>query len=174
LTTTVNKGTLLILSLLLLGIPLSQCGIAGNSPEELFDANFQPFPNLVIDLDQVPLDTTPVVKTFLAYRNKEYEKAFQYSTKITDLPEDDPIQLYRAVCKLAMSDAHTAEYLLLPLSEKNWEYRDAANWYLALANLKQGKVSATKSCLKLLTDRSTYIRNEASVLMRKVDNLPLK
>lgn len=160
------------ISILLLGILLLiQCTGNKTTAEALFDSNFHPFPNLLIDLDQIPQDTTAVVRTFLAYRNKEYEKAFNHSSEIKSLSNEDPIQLYRAVCKLALDDAHTAEYLLLPLSEKKWEYRDAAHWYLALANLKQGKINATKARLRLLTDRSTYIRNEAAVLIGKVEEL---
>ena len=162
------QKSLVLVPLVLL---LVQCGLNSSTPEALFEANFHPFPNLIMDLDEIPLDTTAVARTFLAYREKQYEEAYKHSNNITSLSDEDPIQLYRAVCKLALNDPHTAEYLLLPLSEKKWEYRDAANWYLALANLKQGKISETKSRLKLLTDRSKYIRNEAAVLMGKVDRL---
>jgi len=157
--------------ILLLGFFLVQCSLKNTTAESLFDSNFHPFPNLVVDLDNIPVDTTPVVKTFLAYREKQYQKAFEYSNEIQQLSEDDPIQLYRAVCKLALDDSHTAEYILLPLSEKKWEYQDASNWYLALANLKQGKIPATITRLKMLTDRSTYLRNEAAVLMDKVKSI---
>ena len=152
-------------------LSLTACNRKPVTPEVLFEANFHPFPNVLVDLEKDSLSANPKVLTFLAYRNKNYEEALRYSDKINPLSEHDPIQLYRGVSFMALNKMNRAIEILEPLTDTSSEYKDAANWYLALCKLKQNDLMATAMNLKKLTNRSTYIRNEAQVLLKKVEEM---
>jgi len=138
------------------------------TPRALFAKNFHPYPNVLIDLESSDLKKTPLTKTFLAYRYKDFKNALKFSNQIADLTEDDPVQLYRGVCQIILGDTEKAMYTMEPLAKQKGEFQDAARWYLALAALRLDRIDTAEFYLEQLTDESTYIRNEAFVLLEKV------
>lgn len=136
---------------------------------ELFKQNFHPYPNVLVKLNKNNLSDDPRELFFLSYRDKDFTESLAISNQISGLKADDPLQLYRAVCMMATGDYDTAIPLLKSLASQSGDYQDAARWYWSLALLKQGKIEECKNQLITLKNTSTYIRNEAKVLMGKLE-----
>lgn len=157
-----------LVHLLLLSLMVLSCQTKKQGTELLFEQNFHPYPNVLVKLSKEAPCYLPYEQFFKAYRDKDYSQALAISDNIQNLPADDPLQLYRAVCLMALEQYETAVPVLKNLAAAPGEYQDAARWYWSLALLKLGKIEACKNQLIELQNQSTYIRNEAKVLIGKL------
>ena len=150
-----------------LGLLLA-CGPEAPDTEHLFRKNFLPYPNVLVQLNQDSTSSDPRYSFFLAYRDRDFAGALHIADSLSTLSPNDPLQLYRSVCLITLDKYKDAIPLLSALARDKGEFQDAARWYLSLIYLKQGQVEACKEQLLTLQNTSTYIRNEAKVLISKL------
>lgn len=135
-----------------------------NTPEEsdLFATNFEPFPNIAVDLTRSN-DPTAEAIAFTAYENKNYAKAEDMIKALGDQPV---YQFYLAQVKLAQNDYSAAEALLRPLaSNDTFPLQQEANWYLALTELSLDKTNAAKNRLKSISSQADHPFSEKATAL---------
>lgn len=165
-----NRFVSIIKAMLIVLIGLPACNTNGPDTSKLFQQNFLPYPNVLVKIEQDSTTNDPLYNFFLAYRDRDFKKSLRLADQIQPLGASHPLQLYRAVCLMSLEQYEQALIPLQGLSQVSGEYQDAARWYLGLSHLKLGQTEACKKELTLLKNTSTYIRNEAKVLIDKLDD----
>ena len=169
LTNPIRIGSIIALACILL-YGLSACAPKVPDTDKLFLQNFLPYPNVMVKLDRDTATKDQLYNFFLAYRDRDFKESLRLADQIQPLEASNPLQLYRAVCLMSLEQYEAAKLPLLNLSKVEGEYQDAARWYLALSHLKLGQIADCKKELTLIKNTSTYIRNEAKVLISKLNN----
>lgn len=128
------------------------------SPEEIYMAHYEPFPNLIAPTERASTDNlTGVEKALSAYDNGEYSKAVSIFDTLSDGNED--VRMYHAISLMEEEQMHRAEQLLMSITaSKTANFNQAAEWYLCLLYLKMGAQENYDSVKnKILQDQShTY------------------
>jgi len=154
------------------------------SGETLFRRHFEPYPS-----------TRPIVRgmsdergvqdlageddtssALALYRARDYRGALAALEKSRERAPRDPMVLfYAGVSRLALGNAREAtrdleEVALLGSSE----FRAPAEWYLALAHLRNGDLGAARSRLERIAEAGGFYRAQARALLSEWSKLDRK
>ena len=125
-----------------------------NKEQMLFNRFFEP---LAIPKSLDELGTSQTDFAFRIYHQKDYKEAivnFKYA--LIDNPNNIELRLYLGISFLKMGDLRQAKKLFANIMDHGKEeYKEIANWYLALTLLDDDKASA-KILLSQLFDSKSY------------------
>lgn len=136
------------------------------SSAELFAANFEPYPNIAVDLTRGS-EPSPEEIAFTAYENGDYLQAVDMIEALTDQPAN---RFYLAQAQLAQNEYTAAQKLLLPLaSQVDFPLAQEANWYLALADLGlERNTEATQRLTSIVATEDHPFREKARALLESL------
>ena len=124
-----------------------------NKEQMLFDKFFEPLA-IPKNLDELGASQTDIA--FRIYYQKDYKEAivnFKYA--LLDNPNSNKLKLYLGISFLKMKDIRQAKRLFANIMDHGKEeYKEIANWYLALALLKDDKASAKILLSQLFSSKS--------------------
>jgi len=131
------------------------------SNEQLYVQNFEPYRNIVQPIVRGESSKTIEYSAFVAYENKNYHKAINLFNSVNN-PNDNYIQFYKAMCLLSLNKSDDAIPVLLLIAMDNKQgsssknFTEMANWYLALAYLKNGDDDKALSQFSIVANHPTY------------------
>lgn len=133
--------------------------------QRLFSENFTAYTNIIAPNRRGENDESRLSLAFLAYDNKQYQKAITEFDALKADTLQNELTFYIGVSYLAMNEAERAILTLEDVSDDS-QFAMEKQWYLALAHLKRGEteqaIDALKSALQFSSD---------PVLVRKVTAL---
>jgi len=143
------------------------------NPNELFSANFEPYPS-IYSQRIVETDTekgTLKEKAFLAYEMENWEEARGHFDKLLRLqPENPEYAFYGGVVELKLNDARKAiKRFRLVLEQDKTLLKEQTIWYIALAHLKLGNVDRTAEYLQKIINEDMTNKEKALELLRKIE-----
>jgi len=131
--------------------------ISGNSSQKVFSTNFKPDPGLPTTM------STSLNYDFyygmVNYKRKEYDEAIsRWETLYAANPENDTVVYFLGVANLANGNARQAKKYLQSAKEKPQSvFYEDAQYYLALALLKENKIEEAKQALAQSTSSASIV-----------------
>jgi hypothetical protein len=130
------------------------------SSTNLYAAYFQPYPNEVAPIVRGQNSSSPNTDAFQAYEKEDYE----LSAKLFENISEDYALLYGGISNLEIGQTQKAINQLKSLSLQNSNYQDVAEWYLALAYLKNNETEKAKKVLNSI-DKNQQFSEQAVELL---------
>lgn len=138
------------------------------TPESLYDEYFTPYDGFV----QARGDEDSISEGIELYNQGKYEEAITFYNKNLNISENPQVTLLVANCHLMLNDQNSSIELLKqienhpdPLIQGN------ANWYLALAYLKNEDIlNAKKSLAEIIQSNQPYKKNARKLLEESIFN----
>ncbi len=130
----------------------------------LYAEYFQPYPNEVAPLVRGENDDSPISEAFNAYELENYE----LSANLFENINEDYSLLYAGISNLELNQNQKAIDQLKTLSLQNGKYQDAAEWYLALAYLKNNETEKAKELLNSIVQNHQQFSEQASELLERL------
>lgn len=130
------------------------------SNEVIYETYFQADRNTIQPVVRGESLNTIEYRAFVAYEARDYYKAINLFNSVKT-PDETYIVYYKGLCFLALEKADEAIALLnqvadrTPLEGKSDDLREKANWYLAMAYLKNNEINKAISKLSLITNDSS-------------------
>lgn len=130
------------------------------SNEVIYETYFQADRNTIQPVVRGENLNTIEYRAFVAYEARDYYKAINLFNSVKT-PDETYIVYYKGLCFLALEKADEAIALLnqvadrTPLEGKSDDLREKANWYLAMAYLKNNEINKAISKLSLITNDSS-------------------
>ncbi|MEM1358368.1 MAG: hypothetical protein AAGF89_09225 [Bacteroidota bacterium] len=138
----------------------------GNSGAQLAMANFEPYPNIAYQLERGSPNNSPEEAAFLAYEAGDFQAA---SAAFLDLPASSVGKFYLGQSYLAIEEFAAAEAQFVTLAASEFNLAPESSYYLALARLGQGKVSAAKEDLEAIVKNENHPSyTKAKALLEKI------
>lgn len=135
------------------------------SPEKLFAKNFEPYRNIVQPVVRGEVSEDLKTKAFVAYETGDFSKAALLFSELFE-EENEPYALfYEANAQLATDNNAKAISLLTQYLESPRKLTNIAQWYLALAYLKEGNMIEVKERLQKIIDTKTHGHSEATEIL---------
>tara|TARA_R110000868_G_scaffold289544_4_gene549779 strand:+ start:5203 stop:5934 length:732 start_codon:yes stop_codon:yes gene_type:complete len=140
-----------------------------SSPEELYAANYDKYPNTVYAITRGNTEDTSLErKAFEAYEANDILKAIGYFQDLKQKSGLDYVDFYLAQAYLANNDFRNAVPLFEKIIEENADFKAEALWYAALANIKTGQETKAKQQLEALILVGSYKKALATELLEKL------
>ena len=173
-----SKGTyrrplmtwLAIAASLFVVILLGYLALPGPSPEEVYVAYYQPYPNLINPAQRsVEIsEETALERAMRAYDEQRYVQALALFEQ-GDISSEPGYTFYYAVSHLALNQPQRA----IPLLEQVTQYQERlfyqpALWYLALAHLKMNDTAAALPYLEEVASRQGDYAREAQEVLEEL------
>jgi tetratricopeptide (TPR) repeat protein len=133
------------------------------SNERIFETYFEPYPNTVVPVVRGSEVNSIEYRAFVAYESGEYHKAINLFNSV-DNKDEKYIQFYKALCYLSVEKSDQAIRTLRPLADDSstdidrMDWRQKAQWYIALAYIQQGKEQEALYYLNGLKDQDQELR----------------
>lgn len=139
------------------------------SPEELFAANYDKYPNTVYAITRGNTEDTSLErKAFEAYEANDIPTAIGYFQDLKQKSGLDYVDFYLAQSYLANNDFRNAVPLFEKIIEENADFKAEALWYAALANIKTGQETKAKQQLEALILVGSYKKGLATELLEEL------
>ncbi len=142
-----------------------------SSPEELYVAYYQPFPNLINPAQRsVEVEEATVLgRAVRAYDEQQYAEALTLFEEGNAL-SDPSYTFYYGASYLALDQPEQAIPLLERLvQQKTGLFYEPGLWYLALAHLKANDPEAARPYLQTLAEQEGDYAREARELLEEID-----
>jgi len=126
------------------------------SGEELYQAHFVPYPNVVAPIDRdVPAQERSLREhAYQAYESYDYGQA---DILLAKLPASDTTQFYRGMIAMIKDRFAQARSFLSPLAEEEGEaFHEAGEWYEALLLLREEKLNAARRRLEMIASEPSH------------------
>jgi len=121
----------------------------------------------------LPVDELTILeKGMAAYNNNEMQEAHDlYETHLLDNPTDTKARFYRAITELHLDNpkASLRELEIISTSGNIMQFEDGVRWYKALCLVALKRYEEALPILNTISQSRHYKRNEASVLLRKIN-----
>jgi len=139
-----------------------------SSPDDLFVQNYEPYRNIVLPVARGATSNTIEQSAFVAYENGNYRKAINLFNSVPN-KNDQYIQFYKAMCYMSLNKPKDAISLLKIITESDYNlnsginFKELANWYLALAYLDLGEIERAKKQFSVIaSDTDNVYKKEVS------------
>ena len=143
--------------------------LSGPDYDNLYQDNFEGYPNTVYTISRGDGDTSKERDAFAAYEAGEYEKAVTAFQELRSTGGISHGDFYQALSYLQLGKNAQAIDLLKNVILNDEAFKAEANWYMALAYLKDSdKVNAVATLKKHVADFN-YNKNKAEALLRELD-----
>ncbi len=100
------------------------------------------------------------------YSRQEYDDALTLLQEINKTDNDDALLLIEAISHLNRGEIELAIQQLEQVTEQNEELKEHAQWYLALASIKNGEMNKSKNILLDITDHAGIYHNKSMELLQ--------
>lgn len=137
------------------------------SNDKLFATYFEPYPNTVSPIVRNPTQKTTKYDAFSAYESGDYHKASQLFGELGQSTFEEYVPFYQSMAFL-MTDNVTDAYGILTKTKWSPDYREKANWYLALCYIKQNNSIKAIKLLESIVSEKTYNHDKAKKLLQKL------
>ena len=133
------------------------------SNERIFELYYEPYPNTVMPVVRGSEVNSIEYRAFVAYESAEYHKAINLFNSVEN-PDAKHIRFYKAMCYLSVGKSTQAIETLMPLADDSsnlidrLDWRQKAQWYIALAYIEQGKEQEALYFLKDLSNQHQELR----------------
>lgn len=136
------------------------------SNEALFAAHYEAFPNLIAPIDKGADVENDLAQALRAYERGDFQEAVVLFESLPELDKNG--QVYYGLSLLSVEqNTNAVAQLQVVASDKNARYQQAAQWYLALAFLKTGDRSSSKSVLKQIIERPDHRYLDKAIVLDK-------
>lgn len=136
--------------------------------ETLYAENFEPYRNVIQPIIRSTVSVDLKTQAFTAYEKKEFKKAIQLFSKIQKTDSEAYYIFYKANSFLALDDTNEAIILLKKYSSTQGDFTEKAQWYLALAYLKENNIISSKNILQSIVTSKSYNFEKAAVILKKL------
>ncbi len=143
--------------LILISVSIWAIFSSGNSSQKVFAANFKPDPGLPTTMSTS--SNYDFYYGMVNYKRKEYSEAIsRWETLYAANPENDTVIYFLGVANLANGNARQAKKYLQSAKEKpESAFYEDAQYYLALALLKENKIEEAKQALAESTSPASIV-----------------
>ena len=143
------------------------------TPQALFAEHFEPMDNIIypITRDLIPNQDTPIEKyAYQAYEQGKYASAIQLFESIPTTNRTLNQILYTNIAQMATGQYQPAITSLKQLAnESDYEFQANAQWYLALAYLRDEQLEKSKTILIQISQTPNHpYMTEAKELLSKI------
>ena len=139
------------------------------TPEELFQAYFKPYPNVVDPIVRGENAINKRTEAFEAYENGDYAKASRLFNDLLKEKKEAGILLLLGNANLMLGKNAEAKENFITLSKDFDELDLQAKWFLSLCYLRSGDVENARKMLKELGETEVSYATKAKELLKKVD-----
>ena len=155
---------------LLIGLGwLGYTNFSGPNYNDLYQENFQGYPNTVYTITRSDSNQTPERDAFIAYESGDFKGAADSFQEISKGAQTNYLNFYLGMSYLHLNQLKQAKtYFTKTINGKN-DFVDEANWYMALVALKEKNTASAKQYLMQLTAADSYNQAKAKQLMEKLD-----
>jgi hypothetical protein len=138
---------------------------------QLADEYIKPYSN-TIPLSRSQNQLTLLEEAMAEYESENYVLAKgKLSEFIVQNPDNFTAHLYCGISALMSGDSgESLMHLQKASNSKETRIADAAEWYLALANLKLDKIDETKTILTRVVNKNGYFSDSARSLLERIKN----
>jgi len=144
------------------------------SNEKLFAQNFEPYRNIeqpIVRGDQGQSsgsETDLKTAAFMAYESGDFKEAISLFSELFTTKNESYALFYGANAHLAEGHSVKGIALLTQYLENPGRLKDKAQWYLALAYLKEGNLSEVRERLQKIIDAKGYGHPQATKILKRL------
>lgn len=142
-----------------------------SDPEQLFAANFSPYPNELVKIERNDPSLSPRQSTFVAYQAGNFPEAIEgFDRWLAEAPQSD-VRFYKAQALMALDRLSEALPILNDIRrQQGHRYQHPAHWYAALIYLQRQEREAAKEALRSLLEEEskTFKKEAATELLRQL------
>lgn len=173
-----SKGLLIvsgIVILVILGVAAFLFFNNQNTNLSLFAENFKPLPDVIVNRDEEENDLLTIGMS--AYSHQDYMVAVSHLEQFVNRENSTETNkrnatIYIGITNLALGNINTAIQNFNKITRENPTFREAAEWYLALAYLKQQDFENCAKQLKIIESNPQHeYRLQAKELLKAVEKL---
>ena len=171
-----NKQLQRIAASVVIIIGLGWLGYSSFQPNysNLFEDNFQPYPNTVYPITRSDTIDSIERKAFVSYEEGDYNRAIIYFSEYLSEPNIDQkkgedIKFYIAISQALSNNSKRAKQIYRELLAGDANFSSEALWYLSLENLKEKRKSKATRRLKALIVKGDYKKEQAQQLLDELD-----
>lgn len=136
---------------------------------ELYEANYDKYPNTVYNITRGSEDNTAIRKAFVAYEANDDSKAIALFQELKQSEYPIYIDFYIAQSYLKLGKNKEAITLMEQLAYGDGQFKAEALWYLSLGYIKANdKENAINSLQALILD-GNYKKEEAKALLKQLN-----
>lgn len=148
-------------------------GLNIKTTDELYQEFYSPYQFATDYRDDANHSVNLFSKAVRAYRDGDLSKAELLSDSLTAIDQANPDNLLlNGLVKMAARKYSSAIDKLNAVIPKGGSYEINARWYLALAFLKEGQISASRTELRFLQESgNSFFKNKVTKLLRKMEHL---
>lgn len=136
--------------------------------EQLYLSYYQPYPNMIAPAVRGTVDTSSFAKAFEAYDTENYIESAELFDQLYESEKLSFALLYSGISHLENGQTTIAIQKFQQLNARDEDYKNVAQWYLALAFLKDGRRDFTEELLKDLAKRDTEFSEQAKELLKGI------
>ncbi|MGJ8594199.1 MAG: tetratricopeptide repeat protein [Aquaticitalea sp.] len=140
--------------------------VYGVNFQELYNENYQDYPNTVYQITRSDSDDTLERQAFVAYESENYRQAIDLFEKN---PNSDYTDFYLAQSYAHLDDSGKARQLYKKIIAEDAQFTAEAHWYLALLYLKEENKSDAKTYLTQLVTNHAYNKEKAQRILKRLD-----
>ncbi|NNE77059.1 MAG: hypothetical protein HKN31_08300 [Pricia sp.] len=141
----------------------------GLNADELYNANFAPYENVVHPIERGEQIEDLETRAFNAYEEGDYLMALELFKEL-QLKKNDPyIDFYKGIVLMQLNDHKNAVPLLDGYIANNGELKDRAQWYLALCHLKLNNIDESKIILGKMAAQDGFKSDAAEQLLDAIE-----
>jgi hypothetical protein len=170
-----GKGFLIAMGIIILVI----LGVVGffffnnqNTQSSLFIENFKPLPDVIVNRNEEENDLLTI--GMAAYSHQDYMVAVSHLEQFVNRENSSETNkrnapIYIGITHLALGNVNAAIYNFNKITQQNPVFREAAEWYLALAYLKRRDFENCTKQLKIIQSNPQHeYRLQSRKLLKKV------
>ena len=155
---------------LLIGIgSMAYYGFSGPNYDNLYDNNFQTYPNTVFEIARGESIESLEREAFTAYELKDYKTAIEKFDKISESDDREYLDFYMGISYLNLNQLDRAETFLSKTIAENADFTAEAHWYLAMTYLKMKEKRKAIVELDKLVKGYDYNRERATILLSELE-----
>lgn len=176
-----SKGLLIvsgIVILVILGVAAFLFFNNQNTNLSLFAENFKPLPDVIVNRDEEENDLLTI--GMAAYSHQDYMVAILHLEEFVNLENSTATNkrnalIYIGITNLALGNINKAIHNFNKITQQNPSFRETAEWYLALAYLKQNNLENCYQQLKIIQQNKQHqYHANAENLLYKIEKVKKK
>ena len=137
--------------------------------EELYENNFQQYPNTVYSITRGESAKSIEGDAFVAYETGDFQKALYNFHAINEEDRNDYVDFYMAQSYLQINQMEKSKEHFQKVIDENGEFAAEAHWYLALIAIKQEDNEMAKQQLNELISKYDYNKDKATELLSELN-----
>ncbi|WP_339715966.1 tetratricopeptide repeat protein [uncultured Kriegella sp.] len=141
----------------------------GTNYEELYENNFQQYPNTVYSITRGESVKSIEGDAFMAYEAGSFHKALEGFQKISEEERNDYVDFYMGQSCLQLNQLEKSKVHFQKVIDNTGEFAAESHWYLALIAIKQESKEKAKQQLNELISKYDYNKDKATELLFELD-----